>query len=361
MARLAPVSLSARGLSLRSRRLLMTASVMGLALLTGCQTVQRGATNLTLGVMERNTVPPVLQVPDLDTGCTHATAMVPLVASFRSFHGDPSGLESILSTSSSLCAENEANVEELRYLRAQKDRRTSDALDARTNHKRLLDRTARRQLAAFDLMRAALEKKYRFQYGQTCPIGKFKRKDAEFDQLIYLLGTISGLQAVVNDVAAQKAVGVPTDIPPKAEFAMGCLDNTKWWGVPQAIQATVWSVVPGASIGKDIPGTYNQAMTIGERQGMRLPHVLAAIGSGFADDKRRVREILRRSATASEFKSSKDFRYIDEAAATSLRHMSDRDWTLGTGARTPVGAMGSFWDEQASAGKDNIDASEFLK
>ena len=361
MARLSLLSSSAPGLSLRSRRALMAASVMGLALLTGCQSIQRNASNLTLGIVERNVVPPVLQGPDLEVGCTHATAMVPLIGSVRSFHGDPSGLESILSTTSSLCAEGEANAEELRYLRAQRDRRTSDALDARTNHKRLLERTARRQLAAFDMMRQALEKKYRFQYGQTCPIGKFKRKDAEFDQLIYLLGTISGLQAMVNDVAAQKAVGVPTDIPPQAEFAMSCLDNTKWWGTPQAIQATVWSVVPGAAEGKDVTGIFNQAMTTGERAGVRLPHVLAAIAAGFTDDKRRMRDIIRRSATVTDYKASKDFRYIDEVASVSLRHLSDRDWTVGTGARTPVGAMGTFWDDPVASKDNGVDASEFLK
>lgn len=352
-----PPHSSRAGLPALCRAAFMAACWAGLALLAGCQSLQSSGSNATLGVIERNVVPPVLAVPDLNMGCTHATAMVPMISSFRSFYGDPAGLESILSTSSSLCADNDANAEELRYLRAQRDRRTAEALDARTNHKRLLERTARRQLAAFDYMRESLEKKYKFQYGQACP--KFD-KDAEFDQLIYLLGTISGLQAMVNDIATQRAVNVPADIPPRAEFAMSCLDNTKWWGAPQAIRATVWSVVPGGAAGKDVPGTYNQAMTLGERQGVRLAHVLASIGSGFSDDKKRIREIVKRFASAPNYKPNKDYRYIDEAAATTIQHMSDRDWTVGTGSRTPIGGLGTFWDDKPVR-KDNVDTSQFLK
>lgn len=341
-----------------THRLLLAATLVGLGLLTGCQSIQRGGANIALGVVERNVVPPVLAVPDLNQGCTHAMAMGPLISSFRSFYGDPSGLESILATSASLCADNDANAEELRYLRAQRDRRTADAQDARTNHKRLLERSARRQLAAYVQMRQSLEKKYRFQYGETCP--KFRRKGAEFDQLIYLLGTISGLQAMVNDVAAQKAVNVPTDIPLKAEFAMTCLDDTKWWGTPQAVRATVWSVVPGASEGKDVSGTFNRALTLGEQQGVRLPHVLASISAGFTDDKQRIREVVKRFAAAPNYTPNAKYRYIDEAALAAIQQLSDRDWTMGTGSRTPVGGLGTFWDEKKVA-KDTIDASEFLK
>ncbi len=339
-------------------RLLLAASVLGLGLLGGCQSIQRTGANFTLGVIERNVVPPVLAVPDLNQGCTHAVAMGPLIGSFRSFYGDPSGMESIMATSASLCADNDANAEELRYLRAQRDRRTADAQDARVNHKRLLERSARRQLAAYTHMRQALEKKYRFQYGETCPT--FRRKGAEFDQLIYLLGTISGLQAMVNDVAAEKAVNVPTDIPLKAEFAMTCLNDAKWWGTPQAVRATVWSVVPGASVGKDVAGTFNRALTLGEQQGVRLPHVLASISAGFTDDKTRIREVVKRFASAPNFTPNKNYRYIDEAAIAAVQQLSDRDWTMGTGSRTPVGALGTFWDEKKVA-KDNIDTSDFLK
>ncbi len=340
------------------RRLLLSASLLAIGALTGCQSMQRTGTNAIIGTLERNSVPPALAQADLNMGCNYATTMVPLMGTMRSFNGDPSGLESILSTSSGICADLLANAEELRYLRAQRDKRTVEAQDARTSHKRLVEQTARRQLAAFEFMRTSLEKKLRFKYGETCP--QFRRAKGDFNQIIYLLGTLSGLQAVVNDIAAEKVVGVPQDIPPKAEFAMTCLDDDKWWGAPQAIRATVWSVVPGASAGKDVAGTFDQSMTKGEKAGVRVAHVLAATSAGVSDDKARVRAVIKRFATAPGFEPNKDYRYIDQTAVAAIQHLSDIDWTLGTGSRTPIGGLGTFWDVKADV-RDNLDTSEFLK
>jgi hypothetical protein len=342
----------------RTRRVLTTVSLAALLALAGCQAVQRTGTNAVIGTLERKSVPPALAVSDLNMGCNYATTMVPLMGTMRSFYGDPSGLESILSTSSGICADLEANAEELRYIRAQRDKRTVEAQDARTNHKRLLERTARRQLAAFENMRTSLEKKLRFKYGETCP--QFRRVKGDFNQTIYLLGTLSGLQATVNDIAAEKSVGVPADIPPKAEFAMTCLDDNKWWGAPQAIRATVWSTVPGASEGKDVAGTFEQSMAKAEKSGVRVAHILAAISAGVADDKTRVRAIIKRFASAPGFVPSQEYRYIDETAVAAIRHLSDVDWTVGTGSRTPVGGLGTFWNEKTEP-KNNVDTSEFLK
>ena len=327
-------------------------ALASLLLLSACQSVVGGGTNLLLGGIESKIVPPVLKVADLNMGCSYAVANVPLIASFRSFYGDPSGLESILQSSATMCADLDAGNEELRYLRAQRDKRTDEALDARIAYKRLLERTARRQLASFDLMRAKLEKKYRFEYGHGCP--RFKN---DFDELIYLLGTLGGLQAFVNDIAAQHPINVSSDIPPRAEAAMTCLNSAKWWGAPQAIRATVWSVTPGAAVGHDVTGTFDLAMAQGEREGMRVSHVLAGIAAASSDDRAGVRKVLRRAAVMPIPQQSENYRYIDEIALALLQEMSDRDWTAGTGSRTPVGKLGTFWDEKA---KDDADTAQFL-
>lgn len=333
-----------------------SAAVLGAAvlLLAGCASVEKGGTNLVLGTLERNVVPPVLKTPDLNMGCNYAVANVPLVNSFRSFHGDTQGLESILQSSAAICADLDAGSEELRALRAQRDHRPDEAIDARINQKRLLERTARRQLAAYELMKERLQAKYRFVYGQGCP--RFK---TDFDEMIYLLGTINSLQAMVNDIAAQHPLNVSTDIPPKAEFAMTCLDNAKWWGTPAAVRATVWSVVPGGSAGHDIAGTFDLSMAIGEREGVRISHVLAAIAAASTDDQPRIRAIIRRASRPPQYRNSEDYRYIDEIGLAILQQMSDRDWTLGTGSRTPMAALGTFWDEKPAT-KDDVDASQFL-
>ena len=322
----------------------------------GCAKIQGAGTNLAIGVLEDKVVPPQLQIGDVNLACTFATGNVPLISSgTRAFYGDPSLIETLLYTSSAACSEAEAVGEELRYLRAQREKRVDEATDARINQKRLLERTARRQLFAFQQMVTKLESKLNFKYGETCP--KFTR---DFDELAYLLGTVAGLQAVINDIAAQQAVGVPTDIAPKGDRAMKCLSNAKWWGAPQAARAVVWNILPGGADGKDVWGTFNLSMAQGERAGVRLPHVMYALAALSKDDYPRFRDSVRRFSNVKEFRPSKDYRLIDEISLQTIQNLSDRYWTENTGSRTPIGGLGKFWDDK-SASIPTVDVDDLLK
>lgn len=336
------------------RPLAAAALSLGAVLLGGCQSLQGGVTQVALGILEKKIVPPTLQLSDVDMGCAFALSTTPLISGTRAFYADPSALEAVQFLSAGACAEQQAVDEELRYMRAQRDKRPDEALDARTSQKRLLQRAAQRQLASFEKMRSFMEKKYKFTYGQSCPL--FNKFSKDSDELIYLLGTVAGLQAFQNDFAAQQMVGVPTDIAPKAEFAMSCLSTTKWWGVPLAARAAVWSLVPGGSAGKDVNASFDLAMGIGERQGVRVAHVLAAVAAVSADDQERVRQVLRRFSSVKYYKSNADFRFVDESAVIQLQNISDRMWTSNTGMRTPLGKLGKFWDDVAPNSGANVDS-----
>ncbi|GLR25794.1 hypothetical protein [Limnobacter litoralis] len=310
----------------------------------GCAKVEGGATNLAINLIERRVIPPQLELDDVDMGCRFAQSNFPLLsAGTRAFHGDPSLLETLLYTSAGVCSEKRAVEEELRYLRASRQNNIEEAQDARIAQKRLLEVTARRQLAAFERMRDKLQDKYNFKYGDGCPA--FTR---DFDELVYLLGTIAGLQAVVNDIASQQMVGVPTDIAPKAERALTCISNAKWWGAPNAARAVVWNILPGMSAGKDVWGTFNLSMYIGEREGVRLSHVLYALSALSIGDTQRFRDATKRFAGVKDFTPSKDYRLIEEIADSTMQNLSDRYWTENVGTRTPVGSMGKYWDEKAA-------------
>lgn len=324
------------------------ASVLGLS---GCESLQSGLATPVLRFMEYKVVPPTLASGDADMGCNFALGTTLLISSTRALYADPSMLESVQLSSAAACSEAQAVDEELRYMRAQRDKKPDEAMDARTAQKRLLERTALRQLNAHQLMVAAVEKKYKFKYGESCP--RFRK---DFDEFVYLLGTISGLQAFTNDVAAQQVVGVPSDIAPKAEAALTCLDNEKWWGVPLAGRAAVWSMVPGGSTGKDVAGSFDQAMSIGEAKGVRVAHVMAAIAAVASDNQPQLRATLKRFAAVKDFKANPEYRLIDQNAALQMQIISDRYWTQNTGMRTPVGRLGKFWDEGGgNAPAGNVD------
>jgi len=333
---------------------LLTSTALALSALTmgGCALIESNVSNTTLSILEDGFTPPVLQVTDVEMACSFSMVNTPLVGAARNFYGDPSLMETVMLSSAGVCAENQAINEEMRYLRAARDKRADEAQDARISQKRLLAVAAQRQYAAFNRMKTKLEQKYFFKYGSSCP--RFKR---DFDELVYLLGSVAGLQAMQNDIAAQQAVGVPTDIAPLTEQAMGCLDNAKWWGAPDAARAVVWSIIPGGTEGKDVKGTFDRAMNQGEAKGVRLPHVMAAVAAQSADDRTGLRDIIKRFTANRDFQPNPDYRLIDAIAQSQITNMSDRLWTQGAGTRTPMASLGKFWDDKA----DNIDADSFLK
>ncbi len=321
--------------------------------LNGCALIESNVSGTTLSILEDGFTPPTLQMGDVDLACSFAMANSPLVGAARNFYGDPSLMEGVLMSSAGACAENQAVAEEMRYLRAARDKRSDEAQDARIAQKRLLATAAERQFTAFHRMRTKLEQKYFFKYGTDCP--RFKR---DFDEMVYLLGSAAGLQAMQNDIAAQQSVGVPTDTPPLVEKAMKCLDNEKWWGGPEALRAVLWSIIPGASDGKDVKGTFERSMLISEAKGVRIAHVMALYAAQSADDKVRVREIIKRFANIKDFKTNPDYRLIDSIMQSQVLNMSDRLWTQGVGTRTPIASLGKFWDDKAGA---DLDVDSLLK
>lgn len=324
------------------RAVALTTVVAASVVASGCAKVEGAATNLAINLIERRIIPPQLEISDVDMACRFAASNFPLLsAGTRAFHGDPSLIETLLYTSAGVCSEARAVEQELRYLRAARQNNVEEAQDARIAQKRLLEVTARRQLAGFQAMRDKLQDKYNFVYGESCP--EFTR---DFDELVYVLGTVSGLQAVVNDIASQQMVGVPTDIAPKSERALKCVSNAKWWGVPNAARAVVWNILPGMSEGKDIWGTFNHSMYIGERSGVRLSHVMYALAALSIGDNERFRDATKRWAGVKDYEPNVNYRLVEEISTLTMYNLSDRYWTENVGTRTPVGGMGKYWDEE---------------
>ena len=343
--------------SMTSRIKLVLASTAMAALstfgLSGCALIESNVSGTTLGILEDGFTPPTLKMGDVEMACSFATVNGPLVGAARNFYGDPSLMETVLYSSAGVCSENQAINEEMRYLRAAREKRADEAQDARIAQKRLLATAAERQYTSFYRMKTKLEQKYFFKYGTDCP--RFKR---DFDEIVYLLGSVAGLQAMQNDIAAQQSVGVPTDTAPLVEKALKCLDNNKWWGAPEAARATVWSIIPGGSDGKDVKGTFDRAMSIGESKGVRLAHVMAAVAAQSADDNARLRQVIKRFVSAKDFKTNNDYRLVDAIAQSQMQNISDRMWSQGAGTRTPIAGLGKFWDDKVGG---DIDVDSLLK
>jgi len=314
--------------------------------------VVKNSGKLLVGFIEGYAVPYVLKTDDVEMGCVMAEALTLVIPSLAQINASPHKLAVIFGFLSGSCAEFKAWKHELRYIRAIHAKNVIEAQDARIAQKRYLNLAARRQLKGY----RNLELAYAETPGSKCP--DFAGWNEEF---YWLVGLMDGLQAVLNDLASESVANVPLDISLKVGRGAGCLNNAKWWGVPRAIQAAIWVSFPdNKPAGMEPLMVLDQAVQIGLHQGMRIAQVIAAkiyIGLG---DSERVKEIIRDNAgSRNSIPVNPKFIFLDQVATIQLLAISDFMWTAATGKRTPIGGLGSFWDDPESS-VDTVDLIDIL-
>jgi hypothetical protein len=338
------------------RRSLVGGFIITMALLAGCSQINKTGANIALRFTENHLIPPIFAIDDVAMGCASGEALTPMLMATQNLKADPHEIGVVLYASAGLCAEQRAIEYELSYMRASKANLIDDATDDRIMQKRMSELAARRQYDAYKNLEAYFEVGKKSPIGTKCP--KLKR---DFDQLVYMLGLITGVQAMVNDIAAQQSVGVPKDIAAKVERAMQCLDNNKWWGTPTATRAVIWTLLPGAGDGKGDPWeTIKQNMRVADRTGVRLPYALYAMAAQAKGDENLMRDAIRQFAATKDSAVNPNYRLVDAMARQIVQNVSDRYWTEKTGSRTPLGALGKFWDDKAAQQDDDVKIDDLL-
>ena len=337
---------------LKTQGLFTAIAVVAATTLSGCSYVIKTGANASLAFSEKHILPPVLSMGDVDMVCNQGTALTPVIMATKDMGADPTRMAVLLYSASGMCAENRALDAELRYLRASKAGQVTEAQDARIEQKRWAAVAAERQYTGYQLFAERWQSKYKYNLGDSCPTMR-----RNLDQTVYLLGMLSGLQAMTNDIASGGQVHVPKDIAAIVERGMVCLDNNKFWGVPNATRAVIWTLLPGADAGKPDPyQTLKQSMQIGEQKGVRLSHALYAVAAQASGDDAKIRDALRSYAAsrAEEVPVNPEFKLLDNMAGQMIQAISDRYWTENTGVRTEVDGMTSFWDDQATNEADDL-------
>lgn len=319
-------------------RLALLASL--LVVLQGCGIIYKTTGDVLINYGRAEMVPYLLMDDDVAMGCATGEALTPLLLSFESVGSNPDRLAPLVFTVAATCTESLALEQELRYSRALKEGRVAEAQDARTLQKRYLRVTAQRYHKAYLRTTA--------QYGEA-DNGQCPRLRTDFDELVWLVGQIAGVQAVLNDGASDASLGVPRDIAAKVERGAACVDNEKWWGVPNGTRAALWSILPMfAPEGADPWREMDRSVRIGFEQGVRLPSALFAIAAHSVGDEQRVRRAIR-EFSKNDSHIDQNYAMLDALAEFLITGISDRLWTEATGKRTPFGGLGTFWDDQRSS------------
>lgn len=323
-----------------------------LVLSSSVNLLYKGTGNMLISYAEDQAIPYILETDNVDMGCMMSEAFAPFILSFSRVTTPPYQLAILFNYLSGSCAEFKAKEEELRYLRALHNKNIIEAQDARITQKRLLNKAAKLQLNSYQSLELAFTEKK----ADDCPV--LSSENAEF---YWLIGLVNGLQAILNDLASESRANVPLDIALKVNRRASCLDNGKWWGLPRAIQAAIWINFPNSKPADINPhAVLDQSTHIGLKQSIRISQVIAAqvyIGLG---DTEQVKKIIRHHfKERTENPTLAAYKFLDEVATLHLQSISDCLWTAATGKRTPIGSLGSFWDDPADI-IDTIDLADLL-
>lgn len=262
----------------------------------------------------------------------------------------------MLTLASGMCADERAKEEELRYIRAMRKNDAEEAQDARTMQKRWAELAARRQYFGYQAVA-----RYFGEPGGECP--SFADRN---EKLSYMFGLFGGIQAFQTDLSNGGTAGVHLSVLPKSLKGLECLDSDEFWGLPQAIKASV--EIMKANIGGEKEALdagmmqLESAAAVGQKHGVRLVQLVQAslYASMGKEDmaKQVIRDHVKLKKTVA---ANPDLKIIDEMTTRGLRLLSDKMWTQNTGQRTPYNALGTFWDDStASSSSEAMDIDELL-
>ena len=328
-------------LNVRSRHLLL----LVVTFLAGCSA---NPIYTTTGVVlsnysEGEATPYVMQMSDPQMACALGEGVDPLLYSFSRVTEAPESTGSLLMLLAANCSEYKAWEAELEYLRADFAGDVPAAKDAREKAKRLNARTAKRRYVAYQRAMAA----YDFDPAAKefeCP---FLFDDQE--ELTFLLGLLTGMQAIVNDANSGAMAGVPRNIAPRAERAAECLDNEKWGGLPNAIRGMVWLLLPDTrpSLSPDPWEVLEDSSRLGVESGIRASMALEAVAAETFGRPEVLKDVIARFAEAEgAIKVWAEYRLVDEIARDVIQFSSDKHWTANYGYRTPRTYFGRLSPER---------------
>ena len=320
-----------------------------LTLMSGCS-IYKMTGDTMVGYSAEHMIPYLLQHDDTDAVCATGLGLGGFLLSFERVTTPPHKAGVVTQLSASTCAERQVWSAELRYHSALKRGDAIEARDASIVQQRAHQTTAARLYRSYQHVVKAFG-----EPGDSCP-----ELDGDWDEMVWLLGMLSAVQGLQHDRAVGGAVGMPMDLPAKAARGVKCLDNLRWWGVPQAIKGAVWASVPGtAPKGADPWRELKEAVKIGDAAGVRLARAIelkALSGSGKPSA---VNEALTNFQESAEvFKRAPRWGALDQMARVQIRHMSDVIWMKAKGHRTPFGELGALPTRPDTASESDEDEAE---
>ena len=272
-----------------------------------------------------------MMVPDVAKVCEVGQSLAHPMAAVAPANKPPRRALLIAEVSAGLCYEPDAWEAELagarirHHFQALQSGRTAEIKDARIREQRIHTMAGARFYRSYQQLEATWGNP-----DEGCP------NIASRDEIVYLLGLFSGINALLHDRAGGGELEVPMDLLPRIARASECLDNESWWQVPAAFQAAIWATVPGSGPDDIDPWqALEDAASKGESSGVRLARAVQVLIAANAGQTALVEQGIQAHASSlAATPSQPEWALLDEYARLVTLHQSDLIWTESEGVRT---------------------------
>ncbi|MFT4908821.1 MAG: hypothetical protein ACI978_002920 [Oleispira sp.] len=310
------------------------------------------------GIVENDIYPYVIAQGDTDIACNLGRSFEFFLDSVNEMTDLKNGYLAMMPLLSSVCSEYHAREAELRSIRALRKGDIEGAKDARQLQKQWLTKTAQRRSKSFDLGIQIYDFKSTHS-SYECP-----DFDEERDEITFLLSLTMGALAIKNDAESGMAAGVSRSIASTILKGANCVDNERWGGVPQALQATLWILLPNkkpSDIKKNnweiLEYASRSSITVGFHLGSAL-HVAAAEIAGNRTELYKALTLYKETAGDEAFNKG-SYTLVDTISIGIIHDISNVLWTSEVGSRTPFGQLGNLPPTITEA-KDNSEELDSL-
>ena len=292
-------------------------------ILAGCS-VQKMAGESLIDYAKAEAIPYLMAQDDLASACAMGEGMSPVMLSLSRIGVATDDVGVGMLMASGMCAERVQREAELDKARALYANASVQAQDALIREKQGHYLSARRMYAAYAHALAAFG-----DLSQGCR--RYKTVELE---LLSLLGLASGALAILHDFSSEKALGISLDVPVKIEKAAGCFDDSRWWGMPTALRASIWLSIPGSGPeGVDPLAALEEAAQKGDAQGVGLARAMLVQMSAAVGRQDVMCQAIEEAARVETANAS--YAMLNAYARDMIAHQADLAWVRSKGHRAP--------------------------
>lgn len=244
---------------------------------SGCSVLYKPLASTINAYSEDIAISDFLRTNDVDMMCRSGDALGSLVDSFAQTGVSPDKVALTLYLLSAFCENERAHYLHMESLLAAQAGNGVVAQSYMALSQRSLASVSRRQYTSYELAMSA----YPVTQKQPCP--DFA---TEQDELLFMLGNLQGLEALINDGKSGGLASVPKSTANAIFANMQCVNNEAWWGTPQAVRAALTVFLPelDRELAKRSDEVLNESVALGRKLNTPLAETVA-LGAWVAQSK----------------------------------------------------------------------------